>query len=83
MNFRNRQLIDALAARYVLGMLSPRARLRFERARRRHASVEQAVRRWESRLVDIVAALVPLLAPAELRRRLRERLADKRPSDPH
>src|SRR4029450_10991127 len=65
MNYQHPQLLDELAAQYVLGTLRGQARRRFERYCARNVSALHAVRRWEDRLVDMVAAVVPV-APSPL-----------------
>jgi anti-sigma-K factor RskA len=75
MDFRNERLVEALAARYVFGMMSARTRRRFEMLRRRHARLEREVRRWESRIDEFAEALRAGLVPADLWRRLSERIA--------
>jgi anti-sigma-K factor RskA len=80
MDFRNERLVDALAARYVFGMMSARTRRRFEMLRRHHVRLEREVRRWESRIEEFAKALSPELAPADLRRMLSERIGRNRGS---
>jgi anti-sigma-K factor RskA len=60
MNYQHPQLLDELAAQYVLGTLRGAARRRFERYCARNANALQAVRRWEDRLVDLLAGVVPV-----------------------
>lgn len=58
MNYRgNPELIERLAAEYVLGTLRGRARLRLARLMREDAAVAHAVRRWEVRLTPMASAL--------------------------
>ncbi len=54
------KLIDSLAAEYVLGTLSGRARKRFERWRAREWHVERRVQAWEERLVGLALRLSPM-----------------------
>jgi len=65
MNYQHPQLLDELAAQYVLGTLRGRARRRFERYCAHNANALHAVRRWEDRLVDLLAGVVPV-APSTL-----------------
>ena len=64
MNYQHPQLIEELAAQYVLGTLHGRARRRFERVCARNAKALDAVRRWEDRLVDLLAGVVPVAPSA-------------------
>jgi anti-sigma-K factor RskA len=54
------RMIDALAAEYVLGTLSGRARRRFERWRSREWHVERRVQAWEERLSGLALRLPPM-----------------------
>ena len=65
MNYQHPQLLDELAAQYVLGTLRGPARRRFERYCAGNVTALHAVRRWEDRLVDMVAGVVPV-APSPL-----------------
>jgi anti-sigma-K factor RskA len=65
MNYGHPQLLDELAAQYVLGTLRGPARRRFERYCARNVAALHAVRRWEDRLVDMMADVVPV-APSAL-----------------
>jgi anti-sigma-K factor RskA len=65
MNYQHPQLLDELAAQYVLGTLRGPARRRFERHCAGNVAALHAVRRWEDRLVDMVAGVVPV-APSPL-----------------
>ncbi len=65
MNYQHPQLLDELAAQYVLGTLRGPARRRFERYCAGNVAALHAVRRWEDRLVDMVAGVVPV-APSAL-----------------
>jgi anti-sigma-K factor RskA len=64
MNYQRPQLLEELAAQYVLGTLRGPARRRFERVCARNAKALDAVRRWEDRLVDLVAGVVPVAPSA-------------------
>jgi anti-sigma-K factor RskA len=63
MRYAQPELVDRLAASYVLGTLSARARRRFERLQRERPDVELAVARWESRLGQL-AQSVPAAQPS-------------------
>jgi anti-sigma-K factor RskA len=65
MNYQHPQLLEELAAQYVLGTLRGPARRRFERYYAGNVAALHAVRRWEDRLVDMVAGVVPV-APSAL-----------------
>lgn len=65
MNYQRPPLLEELAAQYVLGTLRGPARRRFERYCRSNVSALHAVRRWEERLVDLLANVVPV-APSPL-----------------
>jgi anti-sigma-K factor RskA len=54
------KLIDALAAEFVLGTLSGRARRRFERWRSSEWHVERRVQAWEERLAGLALRLSPM-----------------------
>jgi anti-sigma-K factor RskA len=53
MNYDNPEVLDHLAAEYVFGSLSSRARRRFERLRQRLPAAEKAVLDWERRLMPL------------------------------
>lgn len=60
MKHDNPRMIDALAAEYVLGTLSGRARRRFERWRSQEWHVERRVQAWEERLSGLALRLPPM-----------------------
>lgn len=64
MNYQRPQLLEELAAQYVLGTLRGPARRRFEHLCARDANALHAVRRWEERLVDLLAGVVPVAPSA-------------------
>jgi anti-sigma-K factor RskA len=74
MNYQHPQLLEELAAQYVLGTLRGRARRRFERYCKHNASALHAVRRWEDRLVDLLAGVVPVAPSAVVWEQLRFRV---------
>jgi anti-sigma-K factor RskA len=60
---RRAQLLDRLAAEYVLGTLRGGARARFEHWRGSSALVDDCVRRWEQQLTPLAARLRPMAPP--------------------
>jgi anti-sigma-K factor RskA len=60
---RHAQLLDRLAAEYVLGTLRGGARARFERWRASSSLVEDCARRWEQRLAPLATRLRPMAPP--------------------
>ncbi|MBI2308367.1 MAG: anti-sigma factor [Rhodocyclales bacterium] len=63
MNYDRPELLDRLAAAYVVGTLGSRARRRFARLCRTLPAASAAVRQWEARLSPL-AASVPPVAPS-------------------
>ncbi|MGF1527860.1 MAG: hypothetical protein ACFCBW_13880, partial [Candidatus Competibacterales bacterium] len=59
MRYQNPQLIDRLAAEYVLGTLVGRARRRFETLMITHPEVRPAVAAWEQRLGQVMTSEAP------------------------
>jgi Uncharacterized protein conserved in bacteria len=74
MNYQHPQLLDELAAQYVLGTLRGPARRRFERYCAGNVAALHAVRRWEDRLVDMVAGVVPVAPSALVWERIKFRI---------
>jgi anti-sigma-K factor RskA len=62
MNYNRPDLLDRLAAEYVLGTLRGRARRRFEQVLRQLPAARSAVAAWEDRLAKL-ATSVPAQAP--------------------
>jgi anti-sigma-K factor RskA len=60
------QRLDALAAQYALGTLSPRARRRLGRIAQREPAVVAALRAWEFRLAGLADAIPPVTPPARV-----------------
>jgi anti-sigma-K factor RskA len=59
---RNPELVDKLAAEYVLGTLRGGARRRFDTLQARHAVIRRAVEEWQDRLHPL-AEFAPAAAP--------------------
>lgn len=80
------KLIDALAAEYVLGTLSGRARRRFERWRSKEWHVERRVQAWEERLSGLALRLSPMRPSphvwSQIEKRIGAKGADSPPTTP-
>jgi anti-sigma-K factor RskA len=70
----NPELVDRLAAEYVLGTLRGPARRRFERWRANSPHVDQRCRYWEEHLVHVAKGLKPVQPPAHVWSAIRRRL---------
>lgn len=55
MNYERRELLDRLAAEYVLGCMPARVRRRFARLRAQSAAADAIAREWERRLMPLSA----------------------------
>lgn len=66
MNYLRPELLDQLAAAYVLGTLRGPARRRFERLCRHSNLAQQAVQAWETQLTPLAASVAPIEPPAQL-----------------
>jgi anti-sigma-K factor RskA len=64
MNYNRPELLDRLAAEYVLGLLRYRARARFERLCAELPAALTARQRWEERLLPLSLALAPVTPDA-------------------
>ena len=73
MKSANRELVDRLAAEYVLGTLRYRARRRFERWLL-SPQVGALVKAWEERLAGLEPQLTPVTPPATVWRGIEDRL---------
>ena len=73
MNYNDPKLLDRLAAEYVFGSLSPRARRRFERLRQRLPAAEKAVLEWERRLMPLSGSVPPEHPPGRVWKAIDER----------
>lgn len=58
-----RPRLELLAAQYVLGTLSPRARLRLQRLAANEPAIAEAIAAWERRLAGLADALPPVAPP--------------------
>lgn len=67
MNYGRPELIETLAAQYVLGALRGRARRRFERLLASDAAIGQRVGVWERRLAPVAYGLDPVPPPPSVR----------------
>jgi anti-sigma-K factor RskA len=74
MRFADEVLRDKLAAEYVLGTMSARARRRFEIHLRGNPQLRRAVAQWESRLSPLGDALPAIEPPARVWQMIRARL---------
>lgn len=73
MNYNDPRLLDRLAAEYVFGSLSSRARRRFERLRQRLPAADEAARDWERRLMPLSRSVAPERPPARVWNAIDER----------
>jgi anti-sigma-K factor RskA len=71
---RDPDIIDSLAAEYVLGTLRGPARRRFERWRASSPAAEERCRFWEEQLMYFAKGLRPIQPPAHVWRDIRARL---------
>ena len=67
-------LVDALAAEYVIGTLDGAARRRFEALLRLRADARYAVRSWEALLYSLTANIEPVSPPRSVWRGIRRRI---------
>lgn len=74
MNYDRKELLDALAARFVLGTMQGGARRRFERLMRDSRWARAFAARWSERLNVMAAPLSPLAPSDELWRRIERRM---------
>lgn len=65
MNYDRPELLERLAAEYVLGVLRHRARARFERLCDEFPDALSARQRWEDRLLPLSLALAPVTPGAD------------------
>ncbi len=74
MRFADETLRDKLAAEYVLGTMSARARRRFEFHLRGNPQLRRAVTQWEARLSPLTEALPAIEPPARVWQAIKARL---------
>lgn len=70
MNYNNPELIERLAAEYVLGTLAGKARRRFERLLSRHHWIRAVVWQWEVQVAPLADSLQAADPPATLWRKI-------------
>lgn len=68
------EIIDSLAAEYVLGTLRGSARRRFEKWRASAPLVDERCRFWEDNLMQLAKGLKPIRPPAHVWQAIRARL---------
>jgi anti-sigma-K factor RskA len=74
MNYERSELLDPVAAAYVVGSLRGRARTRFERLCRELPAALRARQRWEERLLPIALSIPPVTPRSNLLPGIRARL---------
>jgi anti-sigma-K factor RskA len=72
------EIIDSLAAEYVLGTLRGPARRRFEKWRASTPLVDERCRFWEDNLMQLAKGLKPIRPPAHVWQGIRARLNSSR-----
>lgn len=75
MNYNNADLIDRLAAEYVVGTLHGAARRRFEGVLAGHIPLRHAVQQWEQRLFWLSMRLAPIQPPPNVWAHIERRIA--------
>jgi anti-sigma-K factor RskA len=74
MRYLKPELLEHLAGAYVLGTLSGRARQRFVRLMQAHPTIEQAVQKWEKRLLPLASSVPPATPPKRVWKAINTRL---------
>lgn len=74
MNYERPELLDKLAAEYVLGTLRGQARRRFERLSHRSQNVRMAVAAWNGRLHSLAQSIPEIAPPARVWQRIATRI---------
>jgi anti-sigma-K factor RskA len=59
MKYEDRELLDRLAAEFVVGTMQQRSRKRFERLCATNPHARAAVKKWEDRMVGLIAKVKP------------------------
>ncbi len=78
MKYENPGLRDKLAAEYVLGTLSGRVRLRFQRLLKYDVALRRDVAAWDARLAPLVDPVPAVTPPARVWREIEARIAGTR-----
>jgi anti-sigma-K factor RskA len=79
MKLENGKLRERLAAEYVLGTMSPRARRRFDTLLKQMPALRRAVTEWESRLLPLAGVLPEIQPPARVWTAIKARIHGNRP----
>lgn len=82
MKFANEELRNKLAAEYVLGTLSARARRRFEINLKDNPALRRAVAEWEKRLTPLALALPEVEPPSRVWQAIESRIRPGRQARP-
>jgi anti-sigma-K factor RskA len=77
MDYSRPELVDRLAAEYVLGTLRGRARARFENLLGAHPALREAVAQWEQRLSPLSDKVAPVEPSPAVWRQVEQRLFGK------
>lgn len=70
MNYRDPQLIEALAAEYALGTLQGAARGRFEQLRSEREDIDRETSYWEDVMSQLALRIAPIAPPEKVWQRL-------------
>ena len=81
MNYDRADLLDRLAAEYVFGSMTSRARRRFERLRVELPAAEAAARDWERRLMPLSQSVPPEAPPSHVWQGIDRRTGGARRAD--
>ena len=74
MRYLKPELLNHLAGAYVLGTLSGRARLRFEKLMYGHPAIKRVVVEWEKRLMPFASSVAPVTPPKSVWKAIDARL---------
>ena len=74
MNYLSPSVLERIAASYVLGTLSPRARRRFNKVLPLSPQAQRAVALWQEMLAPLHASIVPVAPPASVWRAIDRRV---------
>ena len=78
---RNPELVDRLAAEYVLGTLRHGARRRFDTLQARHAVIRRAVEQWQDRLCPLAEFAAPVAPRPQVWDNISHQIGLKQPSN--